>query len=206
MVTHLQPLVGPANPAAPASAHSILRVLKARVKNQQLTCDFTEQRTDEAPPRTFSLTAQELVHPDLLARLAQLVPHLCLLCEQLRETPDFWPDDDTDSLPEHLAPFTVTGLSSGNGGGGVTLIGQRQLAGGKLLNLTSPYVAFDQELEPYAYAGLLETAVQAAVAEIEAALRGKCTDYRQLNLFEPAAGFTAIDEPFIPLVRLPAQV
>ncbi|NVO29719.1 hypothetical protein [Hymenobacter lapidiphilus] len=200
MTTQLYPLVGPTDPTAALASRSILRVQKARLKNQQLTCDFTEQRSDEAPLRTFTLTAQELVHPDLLTCLAQLVPHLCLLCEQLRETPDFWPDDNTGLLPDHLTPFTVTGLVLGGGGSGVTLIGQRQLAGGKVLNLTSPYVALDQELEPYTYAGLLETAVQAAVAEIEAALRGKCTDYRQLDLFEPAAGFTAIDEPFIPLV------
>ncbi|SDY67993.1 hypothetical protein [Hymenobacter psychrophilus] len=203
MPTPHHALVGPA--AYEPAPRSILRIQKARVKHQQLQCEFTEQRTDQAPTRIFALTCQELVHPDLLARLAQLVPHLCLLCEQLRETPDFWPDDDTSPLPDHLAPFTVTGFTLGGGGSGVTLLGQRQLAGGKLLNLTSPYVAFDQELEPYAYAGLLETAVQAAVAEVEEALRGKCTADSQLDLFEPAAGFTAIDEPFVPLIPMPAH-
>ncbi|WP_019949032.1 hypothetical protein [Hymenobacter aerophilus] len=203
MPTPHHALVGPA--ADEPAPRSILRIQKARVKHQQLQCEFTEQRTDQAPPRTFALTCQELVHPDLLHWFEQLVPHLCLLCEQLSETPDFWPDDETGTLPDHFAAFTVTGFTLGGSGSGVTLIGQRQLAGGKLLNLTSPYVAFDHELEPYAYAGLLEATVQTALLEVEAALRGKCTECRQLGLFEPPAPFTAPDEPFVPLIPMPAH-
>ncbi|SHK70770.1 hypothetical protein [Hymenobacter psychrotolerans] len=193
MTTQLHAIVGPAAPAT----RSIIRVQKAKVKNQHLTCEFTEQRADDAPPRAFCLTAQEQVHPDLLHWLAQLVPHLCLLCEQLTETPHYWPDDETGTLPPHFEPFTLTGFSVGSGGRGVTLIGQRQLAGGKVLNLTSPYVSFDDEQPTYAYAGLLETALDAATTEVEAALRGKCTDYRQLDLFEPTA-----DEPGTALISL----
>ncbi|NVO84273.1 hypothetical protein HW556_05215 [Hymenobacter sp. P5252] len=202
MITPLHAIVGPAAPAG----HSLIRVQKARLKNQQLQCEFTEQRTDDVPARTFALTCQETAHPDLLHWFAQLVPHLCLLCEQLPETPTYWPDDETGILPEHFAAFTVTGLSFGHGGSGVTLTGQRQLAAGKLLNLTSPYVAFDrEELEPYAYAGLLDATVQTTLLEIEAALRGKCTECRQLGLFEPPAPFTAPDEPFVPLIPMPAH-
>jgi hypothetical protein len=182
-MSQLLPIVGPDTPAT----HSLIRVQKTRVKNQQLTCEFTEQRSDDAPPRAFTLTCQELVHPDLLHHLAQLVPHLCLLTEQLTETADYWPDDVAEALPTHFEPFSVTGFSVGGGGVGVTLIGQRTLCGGKALNLTSPYVAFDDEQPTYAYAGLLEAALQDALQEVEAALRGKCTDYRQLDLFEQPA-------------------
>ena len=178
MPTQLAPLVGPATP-------SLIRIQKAKVKNQQLTCEFTEQRTQEAPPRSFTLTSQEQVHPDLLHRIHRLVPHLCLLTEQLRETPDFWPDDAAEPLPAHFDPFTVTGLSLGNGGAGVTLIGQRRLTGGSILNLTSPYVPYEAETDDqYAYAGLLESAVLDALTEVELALRGKCAEYRQLDLFD----------------------
>lgn len=185
MTTQLAPIVGPDAPATP----SIIRIQKAKVKNQQLTCDFTEQRTDESPPRAFTLTAQELVHPDLLHAFNCLVPHLCLLTEQLTETPDYWPEDKAESLPAHFEQFIVTGLSVGQGGGGVTLIGQRKLTGGKVLNLTSPYVSYDDDTsQAYGYAGLLDTAVLDALTEVEAALRGKCTEYRQLELFDQPAG------------------
>ena len=65
---------------------------------------------------------------------------------------------------------------------GVTLIGQRELTGGRVLNLTTPYQSFDDEQGNYPYAPLLETELLEALAEVEAALRGKCTDYRQLSL------------------------
>lgn len=52
-------------PDAQAS-RSVIRVQKAKVKNQQSTYEFTEQRIDDAPARTFTLTCHELIHPHLL--------------------------------------------------------------------------------------------------------------------------------------------
>ena len=185
-MSQLLPLVGPAgsDPDSPEATTSIITIQKARVKDQHLTCEFTEQRTQDAPPRAFALTCTEQIHPDLAHVLSRLVPHLCLLTEQLTETPDFWPDV-AEELPARFEPFTVTGFSMGKGQGGVTLVGQRTLTGNKVLNLTSPYVSFADETDAaYAYAPLLETELGEALTEVEAALRGKCTDYRQLDLFE----------------------
>ncbi|GAB3838680.1 hypothetical protein [Hymenobacter jeollabukensis] len=174
----LLPVVGPDNPAL----HSIISVQKAKVKDGQLSCEFTEQRAADATRRAFALTCHEQVHPDLLHALTRLVPHLCLLTEQLHETPDFWPDE-AEELPTLFRSFAVTGFSLSKDSAGITLIGRRELAGGKVLNLTSPHVAFDDETSgAYSYAGLLETAAQQAVAEVEAALRGKCAPDRQLLL------------------------
>ena len=183
-MSQLLPIVGPDSPEATAS---IITIQKAKLKDQHLTCEFTEQRTQEAPPRAFALTCAEQVHPDLTHRLSRLVPHLCLLAEQLAETPDYWPDA-AEELPALFEQFTVTGFSMGRNQSGVTLIGQRELTGCRVLNLTTPYQSFDDEQGNYPYAPLLETELLEALAEVEAALRGKCTDYRQLDLFEqPAA-------------------
>ena len=179
-MSQLLPIVGPDSPEATTS---IITIQKVKLKDQQLTCEFTEQRNVEAPPRAFALTCAEQVHPDLSHALSRLVPHLCLLAEQLTETPDFWPDE-SEELPALFEPFTVTGFSMGRHQGGVTLIGQRELIGGRVLNLTTPYQSFDDEQASYPYTGLLETTLAVALAEVEAALRGKCTDYRQLDLFE----------------------
>lgn len=174
-------------PDAPEATASIITIQKAKLKDLHLTCEFTEQRSEDAPARAFALTCHEQVHPDLTHRLSRLVPHLCLLTEQLRETPDFWPDE-AEELPGRFEAFTVTGFSMGKGQGGVTLIGQRTLTGGKVLNLTSSYVSYEDETETaYAYAPLLELELGEALAEVEAALRGKCTEYRQLDLFEQPA-------------------
>ena len=184
-MSQLLPLVGPAgsDPNSPEATTSIITIQKAKLKDQHLTCEFTEQRTDDAPPRAFALTCAEQVHPDLPHRLSRLVPHLCLLTEQLTEGPDYWPDE-SEELPALFEQFTVTGFSMGRHQAGVTLIGQRVLTGGRVLNLTTPYQSFDDEQGSYPYAPLLETELLEALAEVEAALRGKCTDYRQLDLFE----------------------
>jgi len=192
-MSQLLPIVGPARhgpgslPAlSPEVTLSIITIQKVKLKDQHLTCEFTEQRGEDAPPRAFALTCAEQVHPDLMHTLSRLVPHLCLLTEQLTETPDFWPDEAED-LPTRFEFFSVTGFSMSKNQGGVTLIGQRQLASSRVLNLTTPYQSFDDEQNSYAYAGLLETTLATALIEVEAALRGKCTDYRQLDLFEQPA-------------------
>ncbi|WP_375416790.1 hypothetical protein [uncultured Hymenobacter sp.] len=191
-MSQLLPIVGPDSP----ETHSIITIQKVKVKDQHLTCEFTEQRTQDAPPRAFALTCAEQVHPDLTHALSRLVPHLCLLAEQLTETPDYWPDEAED-LPALFEPFTVTGFSMGRNQGGVTLIGQRELTAGRVLNLTTPYQSFEDEQTSYPYSGLLETTLTAALAEVEAALRGKCTDHRQLDLFEQPAAI-----PYIPVPSL----
>ena len=178
----LLPVVGPDSP----TTHSLLAVQKVRLKDQHLTCEFTEQRTEDAPPRSFVLICQEQVHPDLLHTFSRLVPHLCLLTEQLTETPNYWPDA-AEALPAQFAAFTVTGFTLGKTQAGVTLTGQRELSGGRVLNLTTAYLLFDDEHSAYSFIGLLETDVHTALAEVECALRGKCTDYRQLDLFDAPA-------------------
>ena len=176
MYQQLAPTVGP------QAAQSIITIQKARIKDHQLTCEFTEQRDQDAPARAFTLTSQEFIHSDLQHRLASLIPHFCLLCEQLTETPDYWPDDEAGQLPAHFDNFSVTGLSIGRGGGGVTLIGQRRLAGNRVLNLTSPYVAYDAETgHEYSYTGLLESALRLS--------RGGSRPARQAQRHRPPTRF-----------------
>lgn len=184
-MSQLLSLVGPAGTAAgnPPAPASLITIQKVKLKDQHLSCEFTEQRTPEAPPRAFALTCAEQVHPDLPHALNRLVPHLCLLTEQLTETPDYWPDE-AEALPALFASFTLTGFALGKQQGGVTLLGQRVLAGGRVLALTTPYQSFDDEQTDYPFAGLLEVTLAAVLAEVEAALRGKCTESRQLDLFE----------------------
>ena len=172
-------------PATDDGKKSVLTISKARIKKGLLYCEFTEQHDPQAPARALALTCAEQAHPDLPHVLSRLVPHLCLLAEQLPETPDFWPDE-AEELPPVFAPFAVTGFSVGKQQGGVTLIGQRTLNGGKVLNLNSPYVSFEDETEAaYPYAPLLQAELAAALAEVELALRGKCSDAgKQLALFE----------------------
>ena len=108
----------------------------------------------------------------------------------------FWPELGGE-LPEHFDSYGVTGLIIGKKDG-VTLMGFRQLESGKILNLTGQYVSFagqSEEFEEsdawhYPHADDLKALVGEALAEIDAALRGKCSEVgRQLDMFQqPQAG------------------
>lgn len=183
MTTQVAPIVGP------QAQKSLLTIQKATVKKQLLYGEFSEQLTLEDKPREFTMQGKELVHPDLEACFAKLVPHFCLLTEQLAEGVDYWPNDDSDELPEHFESYGVTGIILGKKNG-VTLMGFRTMTSGKVQNMTAQYVSFEPVPEEesdvwhYAHAGRLETEVLGAIAEVELALRGKCSDAgRQLDMF-----------------------
>jgi hypothetical protein len=185
MTTQVAPIVGP------SAQNSRLTIQKATIKKQLLNAEFTEQLTLEAKPREFTMNGTELVHPDLERCFARLVPHFCLLTEQLSNGVDYWPNDDSDELPEHFDNYQVTGIIMGKKNG-VTLMGFRTLESGKVLNMTGQYVSFEpapeEEAETdawhYEHAGRLETEVLDTIAEIEMALRGKCSEVgKQLDMF-----------------------
>ena len=190
MTTQIAPIVGPQ-----AAQKSVLTIQKATVKKQLLTAEFTEQLTLEAKPREFTMNSTELVHPDLERCFAQLVPHFCLLTEQIEEGADYWPEDTTSAtLPTQFSGYGVTGLIlSSKASGGVTLMGFRTLESGKVLNLTGQFVSFAEPSEEfteadgwhYRHTQALQELVQDALAEVDAALRGKCSEAgRQLEIFD----------------------
>ena len=200
MSTALTPIVGP------QAQKSLLTIQKATVKKQLLAAEFSEQLDLQSKPREFTMQGTELVHPDLEACFARLVPHFCLLTEQLDEhhqytdetgSSGYWPEPADPELPEHFSSYGVTGLIIGKKDG-VTLMGFRTLESGKVLNLTGQYVSFAEQPEEfeesdawhYPHADDLKALVGEALAEIDAALRGKCSEAgRQLDMFQqPQAG------------------
>ncbi len=185
MTTQVAPIVGPQAPK------SLLTIQKVTIKKHLLAAEFSEQLDLQAKPREFTMQGTELIHPDLERCFARLVPHFCLLTEQLAEGVAYWPTADGAELPAHFESFGVTGIIMGKKNG-VTLMGFRALESGKVLNMTGQYVSFEpvpEEQEAadawhYAHAGRLETEVLAAIAEVELALRGKCSEAgRQLDMF-----------------------
>ena len=197
MSTELTPIVGPQ--ALPGTTQkSLLTIQKATVKKQLLAAEFSEQLDLQSKPREFTMQGTEIIHPALERSFARLVPHFCLLIEQLSESADFWPSDEAiDPLPEHFDSYGVTGLIIGKKDG-VTLMGFRTLESGKVLNLTGQYVSFAEQAEEfeesdawhYPHTDDLKALVGEALAEIDAALRGKCSEVgRQLDMFQqPQAG------------------
>ncbi|NVO30250.1 high mobility group family protein [Hymenobacter lapidiphilus] len=192
MTTQIAPIVGP------QARKSLLTIQKASLKKQLLSAEFSEQLDLQRNAREFTLQGKDLVHPDLEACFAGLVPHFCLLTEQLKEADDYstgggyWPSEDNEGTQPHFNSYGVTGIVLG-AKNGVTLVGFRQLENGKVLNMTAQYVSFAEQSDEfeqsdawhYPHTAALEQLIGETLNEIEAALRGKCSDVgRQLGMFD----------------------
>lgn len=102
---------------------------------------------------------------DMLDALKALVPHLVHLCEQ---------DGSSDD-------YEITGFVIGGGdeGEGVTLIGNKKLSTGKVLNLNAPFAEFFGD--EYPYAGELYEAIEKCIQEAEEYLNGKSA-FKQVEI------------------------
>lgn len=136
---------------------------------------------------------EKLAHPDAIHAFDLLRGHLAIICDQreafektLEEL-----DDDTESINK----FKVTGFSIGGTGDseGVTLIGQKKLSRGRVLNLPSPFTKYFDENDPYEYGHELSATVAHAADEVNKYLDGKIAPSAQPEL--PFNGEKEADEP-----------
>lgn len=104
--------------------------------------DYTEHEVGEDDAKlTTEIYKKFPFQPkdELLAAFDALVPHLMMLCEVV-DAHNF--DKTTDVLQMKLAEsFKVTGIVVKSSG--MTLIGRRSLRGGKVLNLTTPFLLWE---------------------------------------------------------------
>ena len=119
-------------------------ILKASVKNDRVEVTFKENFSDENYSNEVSKKCSQIVHSDLKAALEKLKPHLVLICEQ----PEARAIIDTgffDFDIENLDNYNVTGYSIGGSDEhlGVTIIGQKLLKSGQVLNLIAPFTKFE---------------------------------------------------------------
>ncbi len=177
----MQDLLLAVGPNAKRGIRSQITVQKAKLKDGCLVASFTESLDNEHAGRDFSVTCGDAAHPDLLAAFRHLVPHFCHLTDQLPgvPVPDLLTEAPDETAQEVLAIFTVTGVVYNEKGTGFTLIGTRTLANGHELNLTAPFLLWEEAPDP-----LIEL-LQALNQEVELGLRGKCAEAgRQLDMFQ----------------------
>ena len=130
----------------------VLKV-KLNLKAQTLEADY---KTDAGDEITFKGVAQ--VHPDLEKALAKLNDHLGDICEM-----------------EDITSVIATGFTIGGEGDhqGAVVIGRKLLANNRILNLCSPFVKFDPDLEPYEGAASLARAIRGVQVEAVEYLEGR---------------------------------
>lgn len=126
---------------------------------------------------------ENAIHDDLKAAFKKLNPHLALIAEMIAN-PAL---DDLDMISDEVKDFNVTGFSIGGNGDteGVTLIGQRTLSTGKILNLTTPFEKWDGS--EYAFINELAETIEECKHEVELYLNGKMAPPAQQEMdFETA--------------------
>lgn len=150
-------------------------ITKAKLKNEKLEVEFKERFEEDNYSNEVAKVCSQIVHSDLKKAFEMLKPHLVLLCEQAgqelltREVIEkYKQDDETEDI---LKNYIVTGYSHGgqDESAGVTIVGQKLLKSGRVLNLVSPFISFagSEGVEEYNFADLLEVAVQGCDWEVE---------------------------------------
>ena len=166
----------------------------------------TMNLNDTTVTNEISKKCKMIVHNDFVEALKGLKVHFALLCD-LREVNGF-PVDYGDNIENfdhetYLDKITITGITLGgeDESAGVVIIGQKELPGGSILNIVTPFTRFDSD---YNYCNPLEQAVNSVVYEAEQYLFEQKWGVKQLEIpFEDFAGID--DEPFGTFEDIPAE-
>lgn len=144
--------------------------------------EYTERVTTEKDGETFTdsseftLVKYKEVHPDLKACFDKLKPYVLNLCEITDEV------DSADTIL--LGKIKVTGVTIGGSDEheGCTLIAQRILKHGKVLNLITPFMKWEDEYNGYDHSYEVAGIVRELQHECELYLSGKYAPEKQLEL------------------------
>ncbi len=138
-----------------------------------------------------------IIHKDLREAMNALIPHLAILTEQ-REAynRDLTEVRANEDLPLRLFVFGLN-ISGDSLNTGVAIIGQRNLASGKMLALNSPVAMLDGDTDVYQYADDLFQLVENVKYEVREYVEQRKWAVKQGELFENGDGtpFADMDAP-----------
>ena len=155
-------------------------IQKAKVKDSKLEVVYEEYFSEENYSNTIDKKCAQIVHSDLQASLDRLKPHLACICEmtegnRIKSIYDCNLDD--------FSNYVVTGYSHGGSdeSAGITIVGQKLLKSGKVLNLVTPFIQFE-DTDAYYYAGELCADIEACDCEVKEYLFNEKWGIKQLSL------------------------
>lgn len=129
-------------------------IQKATVKNDRCTASFKESYKEANYTNKVDKECDQIVHSDLKNAFAALIPFLITITEQqeadLFDSGNIELDPEAE-IQEKIAAYTVTGYVHGGSdeSAGVSLIGQKSLKTGQVLNLNAPFTKFEDDNYPY---------------------------------------------------------
>jgi hypothetical protein len=151
----------------------VYKIIKAKIKNDQLSADYEEIFRDGNYTNKVSKSSDQYIHGDLARSFDFLKPHLVAICELPEASKVDIKDPSDYDLDGRLKAYTVTGYSKGgtDESAGVTITGQKILASGQILNITTPFTQFEDEMgDEYTYGGELKLAIDRCDYEVDAYL------------------------------------
>jgi len=141
-------------------------IIKASVKNDRCEVTYKETFKEANYSNEVSKKCEQIVHSDLRKSFDRLKLHLIYVCEQPEAV-----KIDSENLYEldleQFSNYVVTGYSLGGSdeNAGVTIIGQKLLQSGQVLNLISPFIKFE-DIDSYQFAGELYADIKACSWEV----------------------------------------
>jgi hypothetical protein len=147
---------------------------------------------DETPPIVeYTVNSRLTPHADLLNAFDRLRIHVLLMCELIQSNitgKDLKEIQSGDLYIPETKNIKVTGVTWGGIGesAGVVLVAQKELSTKKVLNLITPFTAF--ESEDYYFSYELSKDIETLVTEVMLYIGGKSALGKQLELgFKEAA-------------------
>jgi hypothetical protein len=121
-------------------------ISKATIKNDRCNVIFKENTATDI--NTVNKDCSGIIHADLLASFNRMKVHLVMLCEQ-PEMSLISHATISDFDISQLDNYVITGYVIGGTDEheGVTIIGQKLLKSGKVLNLIAPFTKYEDDYE-----------------------------------------------------------
>jgi hypothetical protein len=139
---------------------------------------------------THSSSGDAPIHDDLREAFQNLIPHFAFICEEINESTCRQAINDIakgiiqDFEADPLNKYDVNGFGLGKDSDGVTISGSKRLGTGKLININTPFQAWDDAEYPF-MSELLES-VDLLKSEVCEYIEGKRApkEHQTINMFE----------------------
>jgi hypothetical protein len=178
-------------------------IKKAKIKDGCLIVELTEiiDTKDGTIYNDVVKTCGSVVHQDLQNAFDGLKLHLVKICD-LRFADVIDRNEIGDFDMSLLNEYTITGFSIGghDENEGVTIVGNKKLKSGKVLNICAPFTKFWDEFAPYELETFLRKSVDNCIDEVGKYLTGKSA------VTQTEMDFNSIIEPLKNLKKMGVTV
>lgn len=163
-------------------------IQKATIKGDRCEVTYKEKHQEENYTNEVAKKCDQIIHYDLKNAFSALRPFLITITEQ-SESSLFnsrnIDQEPTEAIENEISKYIVTGYSHGGSdeSAGVTIIGQKLLKSGQVLNLIAPFTKFmDEGDDSYDYSNELSAAIDACDFEVSQYLFNEKYGIRQVSL------------------------